>query len=66
VKSRKRGVERIYLEALAMGLCIGVAAMLLDYWLNDSGWRTRIAALIVVGSGLCLLQYGITRFRRGG
>lgn len=66
MKSRRRewGVERIYLEALVMGLCIGLAAILLDHWLSDNSWRVRIAALVVVGAALCVLQYGITHVRR--
>lgn len=62
--SKGRLVGRVYIEALVMGLCIGVAAVLLNSWLNDNSWPVRLAALLVVGSGLCLLQYGIARWRR--
>lgn len=64
--SRSEGqvVERVYIEALVMGLCIGIAAVVLNYWLNDNSWRLRLFALFTVGAGLCLLQYAITRLRR--
>jgi hypothetical protein len=57
-------VERVYLEALLVGLCIGIAAILLNYWLNDNSWRVRLTALVLVGGGLCLLQYGLSRVLR--
>jgi hypothetical protein len=57
-------VERVYIEALVMGLCIGVAAILLNSWLNDNSWPVRLFALFGVGAALCLLQYGIARLRR--
>ncbi len=59
-----RAVERVYLEALVMGLCIGVAAMLLDYWVGDGSWRLRGATLLLVGGALCVFQYRLARFRR--
>lgn len=63
-RSEGQVVERVYIEALVMGLCIGIAAVLLNYWLNDNSWRLRLFALFSVGAGLCLLQYGIARLRR--
>ncbi|NTU78321.1 MAG: hypothetical protein HGA45_02775 [Chloroflexales bacterium] len=65
MKTLKRGqiLQRIYIEALVMGLCIGLAALLLNWWVGDSGWRSRALALIIVGGVLCVIQYGITRAR---
>lgn len=57
-------VERVYIEALVMGLCIGLAAIVLNFWLNDNSWAVRLFALFSVGAALCLIQYAITRFRR--
>lgn len=57
-------LERVYIEALIVGLCIGVAALLLDYWVGYSSWRLRIALLVLVGGALCLLQYGLGRLWR--
>jgi len=59
-----RAVERVYLEAFVMGLCIGVAAMLLDYWVGYGSWPLRIVTLLLVGGGLCVFQYRLARFRR--
>lgn len=56
--------ERVYIEALVMGLCVGLAAVLLNYWLNDNSWRVRILALLLVGAALCLVQYGLVRLGR--
>jgi hypothetical protein len=66
VKSSKPGriLERAYIEALVVGLCIGLAALLIDEWVGDAGWLTRIVALLVVGGLLCLVQFGITRLWR--
>jgi hypothetical protein len=67
VKNPKRGapIERIFLEAVLMGLCIGLVALLLDHWVGDSSWHLRIASLLVVGGGLCLVQYWLARAGRG-
>ncbi|HMQ29307.1 MAG TPA: hypothetical protein PKD53_01215 [Chloroflexaceae bacterium] len=66
MKSSKRGgiLERVYLEAMVMGLLIGVAALLIDRWVGEAGWPPRILALLVVGGSLCLAQYGLVRARR--
>jgi hypothetical protein len=65
VKSKGRGlVERVYLEALLMGLCIGLAALLLNSWVGDGSWRLRIGSLALAGGGLCLLQYWLARAGR--
>jgi hypothetical protein len=66
VKTPKRGalVERVYLEAVLMGLCIGLAALALNRWMGEGGWSLRIAALLLVGGGLCLLQYWLARAGR--
>jgi hypothetical protein len=66
VKSSKPGrlLERAYIEAFVVGLCIGLAALLIDRWVGDAGWPTRIATLTAVGGLLCLVQFGITRLWR--
>jgi len=66
VKNRKRSavVERVYLEALLIGLCIGLAAVLLDRWVGGSSWQLRIGSLLVLGGGICLLQYWLARVGR--
>jgi hypothetical protein len=57
-------VGRVYIEALVIGLLIGVAAVLLNHWLNDNSWPVRLAALVSVGAALCLLQYALARLWR--
>ncbi len=57
-------LDRVYIEALVMGLCIGIAALLLNHWLNDNSWPVRLTALVIVGSGLCVLQYALARLWR--
>lgn len=59
-----RLVERVYLEAFVMGLCIGLAALLIDRWVGEAGWPPRVLALLLVGGLLCLIQYGMVRARR--
>ena len=46
-----------------MGLCIGFATLLLNWWVGDANWRPRLLALLVIGGLLCMLQYGLTRIR---
>ncbi|GAB4433499.1 MAG: hypothetical protein OHK0015_22330 [Chloroflexi bacterium OHK40] len=57
-------MERIYLEGLVIGLCIGIAAMLLENWVGYESWRVRLIVLLVTGGALCVLQYYVARFRR--
>lgn len=66
MKSSRRGrlIERVYLEAMMMGLLIGIAALLLDRWVGGSSWPPRLVALAAVGGLLCLVQYGLVRARR--
>ncbi len=66
MKKNKRGriLERFYIEAIIMGLCIGLAALLINGWVGEASWPARIAALLVIGGGLCLMQYGLVRARR--
>lgn len=66
MKSSRRGrlLERVYLEALVMGLLIGLAALLIDRWVGEAGWPPRLLALAVVGGALCLAQYGLVKARR--
>jgi len=46
-----------------MGLMIGLLAILLDMWVSEAGWGVRLVALVLMGSVLCLVQYGLTRWR---
>lgn len=66
MKSSKRGrlLERTYIEALIVGLCIGLAALALDSWVGGASWPWRIVTLTAVGGLLCLVQFGITRLWR--
>jgi hypothetical protein len=65
VKSKGSGqVDPLHLEAILMGLCIGLAALLLNSWVGDGSWRLRIASLALVGGGLCVLQYWLARVGR--
>lgn len=57
-------VERVYLEAILMGLCVGLAALALNRWVGDGSWPLRIGSLLVIGGGLCLVQYWLARAGR--
>lgn len=57
-------VERLSIDAVVMGLTIGLGAILLDAWVGDAIWPLRIAALLLVGSALCAVQYLLLRQRR--
>lgn len=63
-KQSGRRLERVYVEAILIGLCIGLAALALDTWVGDRSWRMRIAGLVVVGGLLCALQYGVVWLRK--
>jgi len=56
-------VKASYPVAVAMGLMIGLLAILLDMWVSEAGWGVRLVALVLMGSVLCLVQYGLTRWR---
>ncbi len=62
---RSRLLERVYVEAIVMGLLIGLAALLLNRWVGEAVWPARLLALALVGGALCLVQYGLVRARRG-
>lgn len=55
---------RFPLEAVVMGLAIGLGAILLNVWVGDASWPRRLLALAFVGALLCALQYGFVRLRR--
>ncbi|MFQ3663835.1 MAG: hypothetical protein SNJ69_15775 [Chloroflexaceae bacterium] len=52
-----------YPVAVVMGLMIGLLAILLDMWVSQATWGVRLVALVLVGSALCLVQFGLTRRR---
>ena len=56
-------MNRFYIEGLIMGLGIGFATLLLNWWVGDANWPPRLLALLVIGGLLCMLQYGLTRIR---
>ncbi|MEI8166142.1 MAG: hypothetical protein WCG26_07180 [Chloroflexales bacterium] len=58
-------MDRSYIEALLIGLCIGFTALLLNWWVGDASWRPRVMALLAVGWLICMLQYGLARIRGG-
>lgn len=65
MKNNKGGLlERVYFEAIIMGLCVGLAALLLDRLVGEAGWPPRLLLLLLVGGALCLVQYVIVRGRR--
>jgi hypothetical protein len=57
-------VEQLSIDAAMMGLAIGLAAVLLEWWVGNAGWPVRIAALVVVGAILCAAQYGLSQWRK--
>jgi len=60
---RVQRVERFYVEAVVMGLLIGLAVLLLQSWLGAAAPAVRLLALLVAGGLLCLIQYGMARLR---
>lgn len=60
---RRQSLERVYLEAVVMGLCIGLAALLINQWVGESSWPWRGVVLMIVGGVLCLVQYVLARAR---
>lgn len=56
-------VKASYPVAVVMGLMIGLLAILLDMWVSQATWGVRLVALVLVGSALCLVQFGLTRRR---
>jgi hypothetical protein len=60
---RKNLTQRIYLEAVVIGVGIGAAALTLDQLVGDASWPMRGASLLFVGGLICLVQYGLKRAR---
>lgn len=57
-------VNASYAIATAMGLLIGIVAVLLERWVGGASWGLRVAALVLAGAGLCTVQYRLMRWRR--
>jgi hypothetical protein len=57
-------VDRLSLDAVIMGLVIGLSAVLLENLAGEASWLVRIIALLVVGLILCAAQYALIRWRR--
>jgi hypothetical protein len=57
-------MDRVYVEALVMGLLIGATVLILQGVLGGTRWPTRLSVLLAAGLLLCLVQYAIGRLRR--
>lgn len=57
-------MDRLSLDAVIMGLVIGLSAVLLEQLAGEVSWPLRIIALLVVGLTLCAVQYGLIWWRR--
>ena len=55
---------RLYVQAVVIGLLIGLGAVILELWFGNSGWIARILALILLGSAICGFQYWLLRLRK--
>ncbi|NTW01611.1 MAG: hypothetical protein HGA19_09905 [Oscillochloris sp.] len=57
-------MERSYIDAMIMGLTIGLGAFFLEVWVGKAGWPLRVIAFLVIGATLCAIQYGLIWLRR--
>lgn len=64
MSKKVQALKRVDLEAVVMGLLIGLTVVGLQTWLDEAGLLTRGAALLVAGGLLCLIQYALVRLRR--
>jgi hypothetical protein len=53
-----------HIEAIIIGLLLGISAVALREWLAYSSLPVRITVLAGAGSFICLIQYFLTRIRQ--
>ena len=64
MSKKVQALKRVDLEAVLMGLLIGLTVVVLQMWLGQAGVLARALALLAAGGLLCLVQYGLERFRK--
>ncbi|MEI8308054.1 MAG: hypothetical protein WCF99_13420 [Chloroflexales bacterium] len=57
-------MDRSYIDAVIMGLAVGLGAILLEAQAGSLGWPLQFTALLLIGTILCAAQYGLIRLRR--
>lgn len=63
MSKKVQALKRVDLEAVLMGLLIGLTVVALQAWLGQAGMLVRALALLAAGALLCLIQYGLGRMR---
>lgn len=64
MSKKVQALKRVDLEAIVMGLLIGLTVVLLQLWLGAAELPLRVLALLVAGGLLCLVQYGMAKLRK--
>ncbi|MFV9505310.1 MAG: hypothetical protein AB4911_12175 [Oscillochloridaceae bacterium umkhey_bin13] len=59
-----RFLVRFYVEALIVGIVIGLGALLVEQIAGSAGWGVRLLTLALVGGALCGFQYALRRWWR--
>jgi hypothetical protein len=57
-------VNRLYIDAVMIGLAIGLGAVLLEAWVGTAEWQVRIAAMLGISAILCAAQYWLIKLHR--
>ncbi|NTV63554.1 MAG: hypothetical protein HGA65_08470 [Oscillochloris sp.] len=55
---------RLSLDAVIMGLIIGICAVLLESWAGRASLPLRLVCWLLVGGALCAVQYALMRWLR--
>ncbi len=64
MSKKAQALKRFDVEAVVMGLLIGLTVMLLQLWLGAAQMPARVLALLAAGGLLCLIQYAMSRLRK--
>lgn len=57
-------MKQLSLDAVIMGIIIGISAVLIDLWFSQARWFVQLAVLVGVGILLSGIQYGLMRWLR--
>lgn len=61
---KERRVRRFWIEAFIVGCSIGLVVILLKFLFSESGMLVQVVAFLASGVALCLVQAGVSRWRR--
>jgi hypothetical protein len=57
------GMRQTYVEAIILGICIGLTVWFARAWLGTAGWGMRLLVFSAAGTALCLFQAWLERRR---